>query len=273
MRGSTLLLLAMVVARPIGAQPAGPAVDPTPQILIERSTTDIRLRGDVSSTEHEVILRQTLREVFPELSADVDVAARQDLPPGWSLVTDLVLRTLAETENASAIIRPEQVSIRGVTTNRDGLSDSLATIEASLPAGMTLVGDILEVRPARPFDDMCRARFEQATQGRRIDFPGSGAELSPGAQPLLDALVEIAVDCPQSRIRVTGHTDSSGSEEANVALSLLRAESVVDYMRNRGLPADRLEAVGAGSTRPLLDAGDPRARRVNRRVEFDLLMP
>jgi len=268
-------LLTLAVAQPVGAsaRPPVPVAGASPEILIVRSATDIRLRGDVSSTAHEVILRQTLRDFFPELSADVDVAIRQGLPAGWSLVTDLVLRTLADTETASATIRPGEVSIRGVTMNSEELSSSLASIDASLLPGMTLTTDVIEIRPVRPFDDMCRARFEQATMGRRIDFPGSGAELSPGAQPLLDALVEIAVDCPQSRIRVTGHTDASGNEESNVALSLSRAESVVDYMRNRGLPAERLEAVGAGSAQPLVDGSDPQSRRVNRRVEFDLLIP
>ena len=275
MPGSIPLLLALAVAQPFAesARPTDTATGQSPEMLIERSATDIRLRGNVSSTAHEVILRQTLREFFPELNSDVDVAIGQGLPAGWSLVTDLVLRTLADTEAASATIRPEQIFIRGVTMNREGLAASLASIDASLLPGMTLVSDVIEIRPVRPFDDMCRARFEQAVTGRRIDFAGSGAELSPGAQPLLDALVEIAVDCPQSRIRVTGHTDASGNEGSNVALSLWRAESVVDYMRNRGLPAERLEAVGAGSAQPLVDGSDPQSRRANRRVEFELLLP
>jgi len=274
MPGSIFVLLALVVTPPgaIGAQATATEVT-SAEMRIERSASDIRLQGDVSSTAHEVILRQTLREFFPAQRADVELAVRQGLPAGWSLVSDLVLRSLANTETAMAIIRPEQVSVRGVTTSGEELSASLASVEASLLPGMTLVRDVIEIRPTRPFDDMCRARFEQATMGRHIDFPGSGAELSPGAQPLLDTLVEIAVDCPQTRIRVTGHTDASGNEESNVALSLSRAESVVDYMRNRGLPADRLQAVGAGSSQPLLEASDPRSRRANRRVEFDMLIP
>ena len=275
MPGSIPLMLALAVAQlfSANARPPDPATGPSPGMLIERTATEIRLRGDVSSTAHEVILRQTVREFFPELNSDVDVTISQGLPAGWSLVTDLVLRSLADAETASATIRPEQVFIRGVTMNSEGLAASLASIDASLLPGMTLTSDVIEIRPERPFDDMCRTRFEQATTGRRIDFPGSGAELSQGAQPLLDALVEIAVDCPQSRIRVTGHTDASGNEESNVALSLSRAGSVVDYMRKRGLPAERLEAVGAGFAQPLVEESDPQSRRVNRRVEFDLLIP
>jgi len=249
------------------------AADDSHSMHIDRSASTIRLRGDASSTAHEVILRQTLREFFPDLTPDVSLTIRPGAPPGWSLLTDRVLRSLAAAETGSADIDRSVITIRVVTRDRLRTSDALEKIESAILPGMEFDTDIVEVSPAESFADLCRLRFDEATAGRTIDFPGSGAGLSPGAEPLLDALIEIAVDCPQATIRVTGHTDASGNEEANIALSLERAQAVVAYMRERGLPANRLEAIGAGSSQPLLAPTDPRARRINRRVEFELLLP
>ena len=268
---SVSILLVPVLCTAAGDMDDAPSA--TASMHIERGSSSVRLQGHVSSTAHEVILRQTLREYLPELRADVILEIRESLPVGWSLVTDLTLRAIADTESAVAHIRTDELLIRGVSSDGQKASASVERIRPALLPGMVLVSDIVVVSPSLSFDDMCRTRFDRAIEGRRIDFPGAGDELSPGAQPLLDALVEIAADCPHARLRVTGHTDASGDENANVALSLARAEAVVAYMLDRGLPPDKLETVGAGSMEPLLDASDARARRINRRVEFELLLP
>ncbi|MEM7422200.1 MAG: OmpA family protein [Pseudomonadota bacterium] len=65
---------------------------------------------------------------------------------------------------------------------------------------------------------------------------------------------------------VEGHTDASGSDATNLALSERRASSVVLYLSQQGVDATRLEAQGFGETRPLhTDPADPRNRRVQTR--------
>ena len=69
-------------------------------------------------------------------------------------------------------------------------------------------------------------------------------------------------------VLVEGHTDSQGSDAINLPLSLNRAKAVRDYLVLRGVDADKIGAVGLGSTRPLLDNSTPVNRADNRRVEI-----
>ncbi len=86
-------------------------------------------------------------------------------------------------------------------------------------------------------------------------------------------LIQIVADCPAAIISITGHTDASGSESSNRQLSEARANSVLNYMINGGIAAERLQAIGAGSSRPLLDKNSARARQMNRRIEFRISFP
>ena len=73
-----------------------------------------------------------------------------------------------------------------------------------------------------------------------------------------------------AHIRVEGHTDRWGDPAHNLDLSQRRAESVRRYLIEQGVPADRLDAKGFGSTRPLDARKNFAADDKNRRVEFVL---
>ena len=67
------------------------------------------------------------------------------------------------------------------------------------------------------------------------------------------------------RVRIEGHTDSSGSRALNLDLSKRRAEAVADFLVSLGISRDRLEVEGYGYDRPL--PGLPASADENRRVE------
>jgi len=72
-----------------------------------------------------------------------------------------------------------------------------------------------------------------------------------------------------SRLRIEGHTDSSGSAALNRELSRRRAQAVADYLIASGVERQRLEVVGYGSSKPL--PGKPTTAPENRRVMAVLL--
>ena len=94
------------------------------------------------------------------------------------------------------------------------------------------------------------------------------------ARPVLARLAEALQALPDARVEITGHTDSKGSDDYNLALSQRRADAVRDWLALLGLSAVTMTTAGAGEASPVAPnttagGGDnPEGRQQNRRVEF-----
>jgi outer membrane protein OmpA-like peptidoglycan-associated protein len=73
------------------------------------------------------------------------------------------------------------------------------------------------------------------------------------------------------RIEIQGHTDSDGSEAANMALSIKRANAIKNYLVKNGITAVRLKTVGYGEQRPVADNSTAQGKQKNRRTEVRVL--
>ena len=87
----------------------------------------------------------------------------------------------------------------------------------------------------------------------------------------LNSIVDILTAYPKSTFVIEGHTDSSGSEQTNMKLSIDRAEAVRDYFVANGIDYDRFKTVGYGESRPLSNNVTEEGRAINRRVVVKLL--
>jgi outer membrane protein OmpA-like peptidoglycan-associated protein len=86
---------------------------------------------------------------------------------------------------------------------------------------------------------------------------------------LLDQVASVLKAHPElTTVRVEGHTDSDGKDEANLDLSDRRAKAVQRYLVDKGVAAERLQAVGYGETRPVKPNTNKTNKEANRRVEF-----
>jgi outer membrane protein OmpA-like peptidoglycan-associated protein len=83
----------------------------------------------------------------------------------------------------------------------------------------------------------------------------------------LDSLARFLQRYPTLDVEVTGHTDSTGTERHNVALSTRRAEAVADYLVEHGAIFDRIAYEGFGSSRPITSNATEQGRGRNRRVD------
>lgn len=101
-----------------------------------------------------------------------------------------------------------------------------------------------------------------------VRFAFDSADILPDARTQLDALAKGIKMLPRDRtVTVEGHTDATGGEGYNMALSRARAQSVRDYLvQHHGIDAARLKTVGYGKDRPI-EGSDPHAA-LNRRVQF-----
>lgn len=104
-----------------------------------------------------------------------------------------------------------------------------------------------------------------------VFFDTDKFELKPQSRIELMKLVEFMEVNPRIRIELGGHTDNVGSDDANLALSQKRAASVVEFLVQNGVAADRLSSKGYGESKPLADNSTEAGRAQNRRTEFKVL--
>jgi OOP family OmpA-OmpF porin len=101
-----------------------------------------------------------------------------------------------------------------------------------------------------------------------IQFDVNSAELRPESQNILKQIAEALQKNPALRLRVEGHTDSTGDAAKNLELSKLRAQSVQKALAAMGIADGRLTAEGYGQTKPIASNDTNQGRAENRRVEF-----
>jgi outer membrane protein OmpA-like peptidoglycan-associated protein len=100
-------------------------------------------------------------------------------------------------------------------------------------------------------------------------FPTGGDALSDVARQSLDQVATALAQQPEgSHIRVEGYTDARGSDTSNEQLSQRRAQAVRDYLAQKGVDSERLEAIGRGESSPIASNDTPDGRASNRRVEI-----
>ncbi len=86
----------------------------------------------------------------------------------------------------------------------------------------------------------------------------------------LNSVSKILAKYNQTTILVEGHTDATGSDAYNEALSVRRAESVGNYLVGQAVSVPRVRALGYGETRPIADNATEQGRQQNRRVELQI---
>ena len=138
----------------------------------------------------------------------------------------------------------------------DGISDRLDSCPNS-PAGQPVLAN------------GCGASQSTILQG--VNFTNGSDELTTTAMRILEDVAAALLDSSGFSIEIQGHTDSVGDEDYNKDLSKRRANSVKDFLANRGVEPGRLIIKGYGEIAPIADNKTPDGRATNRRVELKVI--
>jgi outer membrane protein OmpA-like peptidoglycan-associated protein len=103
-----------------------------------------------------------------------------------------------------------------------------------------------------------------------ITFKTDSADLNANFYNVLNSVTLVLKEYDKTILEVAGHTDNTGSDQYNQALSERRAQSVAQYLESHGVNAQRVMTVGAGETHPIASNATPDGRQANRRVELSL---
>lgn len=102
-----------------------------------------------------------------------------------------------------------------------------------------------------------------------ILFDTNRSEVKPDSKPALEEIAKLLKVEPSLKLKVVGHTDMSGSMDANLKLSQARAEAVVQALVSQfGIAASRLKGHGVGPLAPVASNDTEEGKAKNRRVEL-----
>lgn len=101
-----------------------------------------------------------------------------------------------------------------------------------------------------------------------VEFETGSSNLKSSSLKNLDNLATYLMTFKDNVFVIKGHTDNTGDEDKNIALSDERAEAVKSYLISKGIAAESLLAIGFGSLKPIADNKTEEGKQKNRRVEI-----
>jgi outer membrane protein OmpA-like peptidoglycan-associated protein len=113
-------------------------------------------------------------------------------------------------------------------------------------------------------------RVEYSGWEMMVNFEFDKAILSAEEKIRLDSAWALVLSKSNLKVSVQGHTDNVGADSYNNRLSIRRAAAVLDYLKTKGLPANRIASQGFGFHQPATTNETDEGRAINRRVEVRL---
>jgi outer membrane protein OmpA-like peptidoglycan-associated protein len=101
-----------------------------------------------------------------------------------------------------------------------------------------------------------------------IQFEFNKAVIKPESESVLIQAYSSLNDHPEISVEIGGYADAIGSDVYNASLSARRAESVRQWMINKGISATRITSNGYGESGPIATNDTEEGRALNRRIEF-----
>jgi OOP family OmpA-OmpF porin len=130
----------------------------------------------------------------------------------------------------------------------------------------------IESTAADKADYSAQATEVMASGEWKINFNSGSAAVQNSSSKDLEKIYNLLVQAENSKLTIVGHTDNVGKSDANLALSKNRAQAVVNYLKQKGIPENRFQLIdGKGQSEPVADNGSESGKSKNRRVVITFL--
>ncbi|MEO8153488.1 MAG: OmpA family protein [Rhizobacter sp.] len=183
-------------------------------------------------------------------------------PPNWSgYVQRLVSPQLKQVSRGQLAIDGNNIELKGEVANESQRQQLAADMATAL-------NPTYAVRNALRVAAQEQTVLDATLANRIIEFEPGSSVLRPVGRSILDEMAVTLLKLASKKVEVIGHTDSQGSRDTNVVLSLARADAVRSYLAGKGVAPSLVTTSGSGPDRPVAanDTAEGRAR--NRRIEF-----
>ena len=261
--------------------------------IVEVEGDVVMFAGNVPDQPSRDRLFQLAGDLYPEaeISGSLDIARGTPIGAAdWSQSAAEALHALSFLRHGALHAEDTTFTITGEAENetRAGVAQTLID---SLPLGLVGKAEIVIRPPPETIEDIisqslqedeesqiaevatpdCRAELATLIAGRKIGFTSARADIDNASRDHLRRVAEQLNRCADTRLHITGHTDSSGNAGRNRQLSGYRADAVRAFLISVGAPADRLSVSGAGSSEPVASNRTPAGREQNRRIEIEIV--
>ena len=245
-------------------------------VVAKKDNGRILLSGTVTDESHRQTLLAASARAFDQQSVVDEIVVVQGQPSVGD--TDRAVSVLAEAIayfddaiEADAGLTADAFTFNALMELEEDTAPILLVTEAAKRAGLQLAGsiDARQVSLSKEVD-LLQAEIDLLSDEikENVVFESGKADLDFTAKQTLNKVVDAMNRYLRPVVEIVGHTDDSGSDDANQKLSLFRATAVLEYFKISGIDGLRIRAVGLGEASPVASNSTEIGRKQNRRVEF-----
>lgn len=281
-----LILLGLLFWKGCQSQTVAPVVKPTvvanPNLKPETMSLNTGAHGELLNCKGVAGNADLVANLTSAVQAQFGPAAKCDITTDAAVDTSFAglaglsdalgaVKASANTNfelkgNTVTLNSPDQLEVAKLIERLKTLFGTGITVQSATPLDPNVVaaGELANINPNAVNPDSVM----HALNLQVINFAVGSNDIPDANKAVLDKAATLIKAVPNLKISITGHTDSSGNEKSNVALSTARAKSVAAYLVSQGVDAASLTAKGLGSSQPIADNTTEEGKLKNRRIAF-----
>jgi len=186
-------------------------------------------------------------------------------PNGWSnSVARVITPELKKVRQGQLRVRGTQIELNGKVSHPNDIQPTTANFQMFIQQPYRFNAQ-LSVNQAE------QKIIDDALKNRIVEFESGSAVLTAAGRQILEEMAVALHKVGGKKVKIIGHTDSSGDGNKNFLLSQERAMAVRNYLIAKNIKAENLSTEGMGSSKPVADNTTAEGRKKNRRIEFEVL--